>query len=80
MELLPTLLSVGHNHFPGIIEAVYVVNAKWTHRSMWTVVKQVMPRTALDKFAFLDDSSAIKEVFDLERLPSGLSSIFVCRR
>ncbi|WWD22853.1 hypothetical protein CI109_107347 [Kwoniella shandongensis] len=69
VELLPTLLSVGHNNFPGMIEAVYVVNAGWTHRSMWGIVKRVLPRSALDKVAFLDTPQAIEEIFDLDHLP-----------
>ncbi|WVW81458.1 hypothetical protein I302_103452 [Kwoniella bestiolae CBS 10118] len=69
VELLPTLLSVGHNNFPGMIESVYVVNAGWTHRSMWNVVKRVLPKSALEKVAFLDTKQALESVFDLHRLP-----------
>lgn len=71
VELLPTLLAVGHNHFPGIFDAVYVVNAGWTHRSMWAVVKRVLPKSALDKIIFLDKTADIERVFDLDRLPMG---------
>ncbi|WWD06086.1 hypothetical protein V865_004171 [Kwoniella europaea PYCC6329] len=69
VELLPTLLSVGHNHFPGMIESVYVVNAGWTHRSMWNVIKRVLPRSALEKVAFLDNKENLEAVFDLDKLP-----------
>ncbi|WWC85533.1 uncharacterized protein L201_000397 [Kwoniella dendrophila CBS 6074] len=69
VELLPTLLSVGHNHFPGMIESVYVVNTGWTHRSMWNVVKRILPRSALEKVAFLDDKPSLEAVFDLDKLP-----------
>ncbi|WVQ93967.1 hypothetical protein IAU59_001045 [Kwoniella sp. CBS 9459] len=70
VELLPTLLSVGHNNFPGMIEAVYVVKAGWTHRSMWGIIKRVLPRSALEKVAFLDSAQAVGEVFELAKLPN----------
>jgi hypothetical protein len=70
VEMLPTLLSVGHNHFPGIFDAVYVVNAGWTHRSMWSIIKRVLPKSALDKIIFLDKRQDIQRVFDLDILPS----------
>ncbi|WVF66347.1 hypothetical protein IAT40_001087 [Kwoniella sp. CBS 6097] len=69
VELLPTLLSVGHNNFPGMIEAVYVVNAGWTHRSMWGIIKRVLPRSALEKVAFLDNQQAVEGIFELAKLP-----------
>jgi hypothetical protein len=73
--MLPTLLAVGHNHFPGIFDAVYIVNAGWTHRSMWGIVKRVLPKSALDKIIFLDKKSDIERVFDLDILPEGMSSL-----
>lgn len=80
MELLPTLMSVGHNHFPGVFDAVIVVNAGWTHRSMWGVVKKVLPKSALDKVAFLNKPKELEQVFDLDRLPTGkLKRILVQR-
>ncbi|KAI9633146.1 uncharacterized protein MKK02DRAFT_18520 [Dioszegia hungarica] len=69
VELLPTLLSVGHNHFPGVFDSVHVVNAGWTHRSMWTVVKRILPKSALEKVNFLDTKEALESVFYLDRLP-----------
>ena len=73
MELLPTLMSVGHNNFPGVFDAVYIVNAGWTHRSMWGVVKRVLPKSALDKVAFLNREKELAQIFDLDRLPKGRS-------
>jgi hypothetical protein len=71
--MLPTLLSVGHNHFPGIFDAVYVVNAGWTHRSMWGIIKRVLPKSALDKIIFLDKQADVERVFDLDVLPKSTS-------
>jgi len=73
VEMLPTLLSVGHNHFPGIFDAVYVVNAGWTHRSMWGIIKRVLPKSALDKIIFLDKKADVERVFDLDILPKSKS-------
>ena len=68
--MLPTLLSVGHNHFPGIFDAVYVTNATWTHRSMWAIIKRVLPKSALDKIIFLDKRTDVERVFNLDTLPA----------
>lgn len=64
-------MSVGHNNFPGVFDAVYVVNAGWTHRSMWGVVKRVLPKSALDKVAFLNKEKDLSPIFELDRLPKG---------
>jgi hypothetical protein len=70
VELLPSLFSVGNNNFPGLIESVYIVNAGWSQRAMWnTVVKRVLPRSALDKVVFLESREDTAAIFDLERLP-----------
>lgn len=72
VELLPTLFSVGHNNFPGQIESVYIVNAGWSQLAMWnTVVKRVLPRSALDKVIFLQNREQTQTVFDLDSLPKG---------
>lgn len=74
MDLLPNLLSVGHNNFPGMIEAVYIVNAGWSHRSMWTIIKRILPRSALDKINFFETPDQVEGVIDLARLPKGMLS------
>jgi hypothetical protein len=79
VEMLPTLLSVGHNHFPGIFDAVYVVNAGWTHRSMWGIIKRVLPKSALDKIIFLDKTADVGRVFDLDMLPKSMFIINILK-
>ncbi|KAK4687562.1 hypothetical protein P7C73_g2557, partial [Tremellales sp. Uapishka_1] len=69
VELLPTLLSVGHDNFPGLFEAVLVINAGWTQRHLWKIVKRLMPKSALEKVAFLDSEDEVDKVFVLDRLP-----------
>lgn len=69
VDLLPTLLSVGHNSFPGLLEAVYVINVGWTGRSMWAVVKHLLPKSALERVAFLDTKESLAEVFELDKIP-----------
>lgn len=72
VELLPTLFSVGHNSFPGVFETVYIVNAGWSHRAMWnSVVKRLLPRSAIDKVVFLESKEQTAEVLNLDSLPSG---------
>ena len=71
VELLPTLLSVGHNDFPGLFESVFVVNTGWGQRSMWSIVKRVLPRSALDKIMFLDNHEDVAAAFELDHLPKG---------
>ena len=78
--MLPTLLSVGHNHFPGILDAVYVVNAGWTHRSMWGIIKRVLPKSALDKIIFLDKKADVERVFDLDILPKSQFIVNLSKR
>ncbi|BEI81069.1 hypothetical protein CcaverHIS002_0202290 [Cutaneotrichosporon cavernicola] len=70
VELLPTLFSVGHNSFPGLFESVYIVNAGWSHRTMWnSIIKRLLPKSAIDKVVFLDDKQQIAQVFNLDQLP-----------
>lgn len=78
MELLPTLLSVGHDNYPGLIESVFVVNAGWTQRNMWKIIKRVLPRSALEKVAFIDSREDLKEKFAEENLPKGWSKVGSC--
>ncbi|WVQ76864.1 hypothetical protein IAR50_006538 [Cryptococcus sp. DSM 104548] len=72
VDLLPTLLSIGHNNFPGLIEAVYIVNARWIHQSMWTVVKHLLPKSALERVDFMDSKAALQRAFEMDKLPRTL--------
>ncbi|CAK9783135.1 hypothetical protein CC85DRAFT_284115 [Cutaneotrichosporon oleaginosum] len=71
VEVLPTLFSVGHNSFPGLFESVYIVNAGWSHRTMWnSIVKRLLPKSALDKVVFLESKDQTAQVFNLDQLPT----------
>ncbi|KAL7422758.1 hypothetical protein Q5752_002051 [Cryptotrichosporon argae] len=73
VELLPTLFQVGHNNYPGLFHSVHIVNAGWSQRAMWNgVVKRVLPRSALDKVAFVQTHADLEAVFDPGRLPRHL--------
>lgn len=66
------MFSVGHNSFPGVFETVYIVNAGWSHRTMWnSVIKRLLPRSAIEKVVFLENKEQTAEVFDLDSLPEG---------
>lgn len=69
--MVPTLLNIGHGHFPGLISKVVVVNLSWTQRYMWNVVQRVLPRYALDKIAFATSKDELAKFVDLQVLPEG---------
>ena len=54
-----------------MVEAAYVVNAGWTQKSLWNIVKKILPKTALERIRFIDQPSQLEEIFDLDRLPKG---------
>ncbi|GMK56392.1 hypothetical protein CspeluHIS016_0302320 [Cutaneotrichosporon spelunceum] len=78
VELFPTLFSVGRNSFPGLFESVYIVNAGWSHRAMWnSVIKRLLPKSAIDKVAFLEGKEQTAEVFNLDQLPeASIADVF----
>ncbi|TFK25188.1 CRAL/TRIO domain-containing protein [Coprinopsis marcescibilis] len=38
--------------YPGMLAGVFMLNYSWTHASIWTVVKRVLPATALSRVFF----------------------------
>ncbi|UZJ57145.1 hypothetical protein CBS101457_006465 [Exobasidium rhododendri] len=71
LELLPFLLDLLKNHFPGMIGAVYIVHYGWVHSGMWALAKRVLPRQALAKI-FFPNTKELPDHFDLSHLPSSL--------
>lgn len=68
LELLPFLLDLLKNHFPGMVGAVFVLHYSWVHAGMWGLAKRVLPQQALDKIVFPSKDGLI-EFFDEEHLP-----------
>lgn len=71
MELLPFLLDLLKNHFPGMVGAVYILHFGWVHSGMWAIAKRVLPQQALARI-FFPSSKELAEHFDLSRLPVAL--------
>ncbi|PWN32270.1 uncharacterized protein FA14DRAFT_162443 [Meira miltonrushii] len=71
MELLPFLLDLLKNHFPGMVGAVYILHFGWVHSGMWAIAKRVLPQQALARI-FFPNSKELAEHFDLKRLPVAL--------
>lgn len=68
LELLPFLLDLLKNHFPGMVGAVYVLHYGWVHSGMWAVAKRVLPEQALARIFFPSDAQ-LTEHFDPACIP-----------
>lgn len=71
LELLPFLLDLLKNHFPGMVGAVYIVHYGWVHSGMWGLAKRVLPQQALSKI-FFPSKKELPDHFDLGNLPESL--------
>ncbi len=72
LELLPFLLDLLKNHFPGMVGAVYVLHFGWLHSGMWTIAKRVLPQQALARIFFPSDKELRSEHFAPANLPREL--------
>jgi hypothetical protein len=70
IELLPFVVDLLKNHFPGMVAAVYVLNYGWTYASFWQIAKRVLPQVALDRILFPDSAEVLK-YFNKENLLAG---------
>ena len=52
VEMLPFMIDLLKNHFPGMIGATYILNYGWAYAGMWAVAKRVLPKVALEKILF----------------------------
>lgn len=68
LELLPFLLDLLKNHFPGMVGAVFILHYGWVHAGMWGLAKRVLPQQALDKI-FFPSKDGLLEFFDADHLP-----------
>ena len=69
LELLPFLLDLLKNHFPGMVGAVYILHFSWLHSGMWAVARRVLPQQALARIFFPNDTEMREEHFEPQRLP-----------
>ena len=71
LELLPFLLDLLKNHFPGMIGVVYIVHYGWVHSGMWALAKRLLPQQALARI-FFPSKTELPEHFDMDKLPIAL--------
>jgi len=71
LELLPFLLDLLKNHFPGMVGAVYIVHYGWVHSGMWGLAKRLLPQQALAKI-FFPSKKELSEHFELDNFPIDL--------
>lgn len=69
LELLPFLLDLLKNHFPGMVSAVFVLHYGWVHAGMWGIAKRILPAQALAKIFFPSEQELCNEHFSSEVVP-----------
>jgi len=74
IELIPALAKVASRNFPGMLQSIFVVNAGWTQKSLWSMIKGIIPRSATERIKFLDKPSDLTEYFDPAKLPKCAST------
>lgn len=70
LELLPFLLDLLKNHFPGMVGAVFVLHYGWVHSGMWALAKRILPGQALAKIFFPSEKELCNEHFSSDRVAS----------
>lgn len=73
VEMLPFVMDLLKNHFPGMIGATYILNYGWAYAGMWAVAKRVLPKVALEKILF-PSKNELLTFFDADNLLVGRSS------
>ncbi|ORX35043.1 hypothetical protein BD324DRAFT_603887 [Kockovaella imperatae] len=69
VELVPIFNVIGSKNFPGMIESAFVINAGWVQRSLWSILRPILPKPAVERISLVDKTKDMGEVFDLDRLP-----------
>ncbi|KAL7411232.1 hypothetical protein BDY24DRAFT_417299 [Mrakia frigida] len=70
LELLPYLLDIGHNHFPGLYSTMLVLNSGWSINGAWSVLKRLLPASTLAKISFTTPKELVDRYFEADRLPT----------
>ncbi|KIK69267.1 hypothetical protein GYMLUDRAFT_642466 [Collybiopsis luxurians FD-317 M1] len=45
--------------FPGMLAAVFMINASWAHSGMWNVAKRVLPNSAVSRVFFVSEKELV---------------------
>ncbi|WFD30777.1 hypothetical protein MSPP1_001801 [Malassezia sp. CBS 17886] len=70
LELLPFLVDLLKNHYPGMVGSVYVLNYGWLQAGLWRMVRPMIPPKLLSRILFLNEHEACS-MFD-QALPRAL--------
>ncbi|WFC95323.1 hypothetical protein MBRA1_001970 [Malassezia brasiliensis] len=54
LELMPFLVDLFKNHYPGLFGTMYVVNYGWLQSGLWRILKPVLPPKLLARLLFVD--------------------------
>lgn len=52
MEIVPFLMDLLKNHFPGLCAAIFVLNYGWMYSGMWAIAKRMVPEKAISRIFF----------------------------
>ncbi|CAH7683100.1 CRAL-TRIO domain-containing protein [Phakopsora pachyrhizi] len=52
VELLPYLMDLLKNNFPGMVGAIFILNYGWMYAGMWQLAKRILPQQTLDRIFF----------------------------
>ncbi|KAK9893952.1 hypothetical protein P389DRAFT_198683 [Cystobasidium minutum MCA 4210] len=67
VEMLPFVVDLLKNHFPGMIGAIYILNYGWAYAGMWQISKRVLPKAALERILFCSKEDMLT-YFDKDHL------------
>ena len=54
LEMLPFLIDLMKNHYPGMVGAVYVLRYSWFHAGLWRMIRPVLPPKLLERLFFVN--------------------------
>ncbi|KAI0368310.1 CRAL/TRIO domain-containing protein [Pilatotrama ljubarskyi] len=68
MDLVPWYLFELVPRFPGMLAAVFILNYSWAHSGVWSIVKRVLPKSALSR-VFFPSQDELLQIFSPSALP-----------
>lgn len=54
LDMLPFLIDLLKNHYPGMSGAVYVLRYSWFHAGLWRMLRPILPPKLLERLFFVD--------------------------
>ncbi|ORY31573.1 hypothetical protein BCR33DRAFT_723922 [Rhizoclosmatium globosum] len=65
--MMPVIMSIFSNHYPGIFGTLYVLNFGWLHSGIWSIIKRALSEEACNKLLFLTKKEML-QYFDANSL------------